>query len=191
MIKRVKATRATEHKSATEKEKNTEDKGAVNVEFARWMIVSRAKNQETAVQLHTVITYLCQGKPSKANTETAEGLLAATFALWRAAFLADTDGSLSRKKRLQHAREFFQQVIMTNAIGFPQDRSSRFWTFRFYARSAHDHLRREPIIGWPGVREALDEDVDDDTPRQRRWTRLQSALEIAVRHFAQSLHLDL
>jgi hypothetical protein len=51
--------------------------------------------------------------------------------LWRAAFLADKTGK--RAVVFNHGRIFFEKIIKDNAISYPQDKTSREWTFGLIA----------------------------------------------------------
>ena len=69
----------------------------------------------------------------------AQTLIAITFSLWRAAFLAGR--SASGAETAAHAKEFLYEMIANNAINYPQDKAARNWTFNYYVANARNRLK--------------------------------------------------
>jgi hypothetical protein len=80
-------------------------------------------------------------------------------------------------------------MLTDNAIGYPQDRSAREWTFNYYMNNARDGLLNLPDR-WSEVKSVLSapKRVRKGTSApERRWDRHQRAFEIAVAALAAEL----
>jgi hypothetical protein len=114
-------------------------------------------------------------------SRAAQDLASVAFSLWRAAFLADK--SSRRSDVFAKAKAFLARVVEDNAIGFPQDKQMRDWTFNYYSRAAQyslQHLARS----WKDVAPAFVSQVR--TPAER-WDYCQDRLEEAITNFADTL----
>jgi len=107
----------------------------------------------------------------------AQDLLAVSFSLWRAAFLADK--TAKRTAVFSHATEFLEKIIEDNAISYVQDRKCNEWTFNYYTRNARASLEMLNKY-WPN-------EVPSYVGRKRtpveRWDYCQELLNKAVKGF--------
>ena len=144
----------------------------------RWLVDSRTANQNAALKLYTL---LCEHSEQMVTPEwsaKAQHLVAACFSLWRAAFLADK--GVQRSEVQAHARTFLAKMLVDNAITYPQDRSTRNWTFNYYMNNATNELL---ILSkdWPDIAALLKKRPKAvATAPQRRWNKTQRAFEKAV-----------
>lgn len=149
----------------------------------RWLVQSRSTNQLAALQLLEVLDLnYCAIQESPELSRRAQCLVGACFSLWRAAFLADKKGKADAV--IEHTREFLAKIVEHNAIAYPQDYSSREWTFNYYMNNAGDCLLAASVE-WPEIEEELAQ-PGGVRPR-RRWERYQGAFESAVEAFRKSL----
>ncbi len=110
-------------------------------------------------------------------------LVAIGFSLWRSAFLSDKTVGL--KETTADAELFLEELLMSNAISYPQDRKAKDWTFNYYVTTldfAEEYVQRNPDsnIG------PLFAPVVQGTPKNR-WEHLHNAFEKAVEHFGEKL----
>lgn len=162
-------------------------KGDPSAAHLEWLVESRSRNQRAALKLFK----LFESHPTAVkNTHlhpASRNLVAVCFSLWRAAFLADQTGT--RAAVFEDAQLFLKMMLADNAINYPQDRSTREWTFNYYMNNANSGLlllsRR-----WKDVESTLSKDkkvTKGTTPSQRRWDRHQEAFEVAVASFGNDL----
>ncbi len=81
-----------------------------------------------------------------------ELLVAATFSLWRAVFLAD--GVSDWDSILANAETFLEKLIRDNAIGYVDDWNNRSWSFIYYLNNARFRLK-ELADTWPEFKASL------------------------------------
>jgi len=105
----------------------------------KWSIESRAKNQASALRLLTLFQKYESTWKTKKFSRAAQDLIAVSFSLWRAAFLAEKKGK--RSFVFEHGRLFLEKVIEDNAISYPTDKGSLEWTFNYYTRNARSSLQ--------------------------------------------------
>jgi hypothetical protein len=138
-----------------------------------WAIQSRAKNQACALRLLALFEKDRDTWKTKKYSRAAQDLIAVSFSLWRAAFLADKTGK--RSEVFEHGRIFLERVIEDNSISYPQDKTSREWTFNYYTRNARSSLqelakfweispayegkKRNPEERWDYCQSLLDQNV--------------------------------
>lgn len=106
-------------------------------EHLKWLVDCRSRNQRATLALYELlVTHGAQlGQPGVGGvTSRGYALVSVTFSLWRAVFLADRSGS--RQITLQHTTTFLGKLVADNAIGYPQDKESRDWTFMYYLNNA-------------------------------------------------------
>lgn len=114
----------------------------------------------------------------------AQSLVAASFSLWRAAFLADRTG----KSVFKDAKHFLAKMLIDNAINYAQDRAARDWTFNYYISVAESELLDLGIEWQSAARVYNRPEKDKSRPyAKRRWDRSQTALEAAIRRFTGEL----
>lgn len=159
-------------------------------EHLEWLINSRARNQRSALSLHSLTeVHFEQIKKSLDNTKKSQILTAICFSLWRAAFLADKTGI--RENTLNHVRAFLGKMLTDNAITYQQDRASREWTFNYYVNNARDNLQLLSRY-WPDVEAML---LEKRKPKKgtsasgRRWDQYQDCLELALDDFRAELEV--
>lgn len=157
-------------------------------EHLGWLIDSRARNQRSALALHSLTdVHFDQIKKSLEATKKAQVLTAICFSLWRAAFLADKTGI--RENTLNDVRTFLGKMLTDNAITYQQDRASREWTFNYYVNNARDNLQLLSRY-WVRVGEMLVEKrpaKKGSTVAGRRWDKYQDCLDEAVDEFRAEL----
>ncbi len=154
--------------------------------FAQWLIEARRRNQLSAFAVFRLLTENPRHAADKKASSSAQKLVGTTFALWRAAFLADRIAP-KRSEIWTDATSFLQTMIEDNAIMFHTEKGVKFWVFNFYIRSA------EKLISaiWPDVDGLLDAKYiatkgTSDASR-KRWDRCQGALELAITKFEGEL----
>ncbi|MGY4327830.1 hypothetical protein ACVWWG_002247 [Bradyrhizobium sp. LB7.2] len=116
----------------------------------------------------------------KRFARAAQDLIAVTFSLWRAAFLADKTGR--RADVFDHGRLFLERVIEDNAISYPIDKTSREWTFNYYTRNARSSLQ-EIAKFWTEAPEYEGRKRDS----QERWDYCQMLLDKHIDVFDELL----
>lgn len=147
--------------------------------FLEWTVRSRAKNQVCAVKLLGIFEKYEDRWKTKQWSRAAQELTAVAFSLWRAAFLADKTNK--RAEVFKHGRLFLERLIEDNAISYPQDKTSREWTFNYYTRNARYALK-SMTQNWPAI---VPEYQDAKRGPMERWDYCQSVLDTAVTKFAQ------
>jgi hypothetical protein len=148
-----------------------------NIAHLKWAIESRARNQICALRLLTLFGKYESTWNSKKYARAAQDLVAVSFSLWRAAFLADKTSK--RAAVFAHGRAFLKHVIEDNAISYLLDKNSREWTFNYYTRNARFSLK-QLASSWKGV---AAEFVDKTREPPKRWDYCQSLLDQAVANF--------
>jgi hypothetical protein len=114
------------------------NKSQLDVEHLEWAIDQRAKIQHTLLALYV---YVRDTEPEESWVYTeaiVNSLIAASFSLWRAVFLAEqtrTDASVR-----QAQRDFLATVISTNAVTFSDDRRNSAWSLGFYMDTASQRV---------------------------------------------------
>jgi len=158
-------------------------------EHLKWLVRSRAANQQAALELFKLFEQFPEQLKSAALSRKAQSLVAACFSLWRAAFLADKTGM--RKAVFEDARSFLGKMLVDNAITYPQDRSAREFTFNYYMTNATEALLRFSEQRWPQIDSALNTKwgvlkkrkvvgAFATTLPQRRWDKVEYAFEVAI-----------
>ena len=142
-----------------------------------WAVEARARNQRCALQLLASFTEHRKRWTSKRLARAAQSLLAVTFSLWRAAFLAEKTGR--RTEVFSAGVEFLEKLIADNAISYPQDRKSNEWTFNCYTKNARAALQ-ELAASWPNLVRPYG---DQTRPSVERWNYCQTLLDEAVSAF--------
>jgi hypothetical protein len=147
------------------------------VTHLEWAVRSRARNQQCALRLFTLFEQHEKQWKTMKWARAAQDLLAVSFSLWRAAFLADKSGQ--RTAVFSDAKEFLEKIIEDNTISYSQDRKCKEWTFNYYTRNARSSLQVLARF-WP-------DQVAEYTGRKRtpteRWEYCQQLLENAVAEF--------
>jgi hypothetical protein len=146
-----------------------------------WAIQSRAKNQICSLRLLTLFEEHEDRWKTRKFSRAAQDLIAVSFSLWRAAFLADKTSK--RADVFDHGRKFLEQIIEDNAISYPQDKKSREWTFNYYTRNARSSLQ-ELVKFWNGVAPAY---LGKKRKPMERWDYCQKLLDEAVTNFGELL----
>jgi hypothetical protein len=152
-----------------------------NLQQIKWAIESRTRNQMSIVRLLELFDKYEPRWKSKKYSRAAQDLASAAFSLWRAAFLADKSSKRSDVFTKGHA--FLTRVVEENAIGFPQDKQWRDWTFNYYSRNAQyslQHLART----WDDVAPAF---VNQTRSPSERWDYCQDLLDKAIKEFGSTL----
>lgn len=157
-------------------------------EHLEWLIESRATNQRSSLLLHALLNEHFEDlHQSSTKSKKVQLLTAVCFSLWRAAFLADKTGI--REETLDDARTFLGKMLSDNAITYPQDRTSREWTFNYYMNSAKNFLL-DLSKSWPTVADTLSAERQAEkgtSASSRRWNRHQAALFVALECFQDEL----
>lgn len=150
-------------------------------EHLEWSIQSRARNQSCSLRLLGLFHDYPNFWKTKKYAQAAQDLTAVAFSLWRAAFLAQKTGK--RTEVFAHAKIFFERVIEDNAISYPSDKTSREWTFNYYARNARSSLETLHA-SWPEICQKY---VVVTRKPTDRWDYCQMLLECAVDKFESHL----
>jgi hypothetical protein len=147
------------------------------LDHLKWSIESRGKNQASALRLLGLFQKYETTWKSKKYSRAAQDLIAVSFSLWRAAFLAEKNGK--RSIVFEHGRDFLARVIEDNAISYPSDKGSLEWTFNYYTRHARSSLQQLAQF-WKDI--APKYDGKKRKPAER-WDYCQSLLDEAVTNF--------
>jgi hypothetical protein len=173
----LKKTTPTASASASGSGANKDD---LSPSHLRWLVASRAANQAAALRLFTLLSDHVEEIKTKELSTKAQHLVAACFSLWRAAFLADK--ATTRSEVQAAARTFLAKMLIDNAITYPQDRSTRNWTFNYYMNNATNELV-QLSRDWPDIATVLNQRLGSNkstTRPQRRWNRTELAFERAL-----------
>lgn len=147
----------------------------------KWAVESRSRNQMSVIKLLELFDKYDGRWRSKRYSRAAQDLASVAFSLWRAAFLADK--SSKRSDVFAKGKAFLTRVVEENAIGFPQDKQWRDWTFNYYSRSAQyslEHLAKT----WSDVAPPF---VHEIRSPSERWDYCQDLLDQAIDGFSASL----
>ena len=147
------------------------------IEHLSWAIESRYQNQRCAVNLLGLFMEHEELWKTQNWSRAAQDLLAVSFSLWRAAFLADK--TAKRVAVFSHGTDFLEKVIEDNAISYVQDRKSNEWTFNYYTRNARSALETLHKY-WP---EQVPPYVGKKRTPVERWDYCQNQLDQAVAGF--------
>lgn len=149
-----------------------------------WLVKSRSRNQDASLHLFLVMKDNAEAIAKDWHLiDTAQGLTAVCFSLWRAVFLSDVDEDMT--STVASAQAFLGNLILHNMVAYPQDRNTRDWTFMYYVNNARYRLetisKARPHI----LSEAFSGTTTEEMAGNAKdfWTFYQSALEIAVRNF--------
>lgn len=162
--------------------KKVADQGP-ELDHIKWLISSRGKNNTVALKL----LGLFQKYPKRVRTDEfhihAQHLVSIAFSLWRAAFLTDTAGGITK---FDHAEQFLKKLLVDNQISFVQDRAWREWTVNYYNSDARLRLSAMQQ-NWPGLALGQLLPPSGQSTSKQRWAYLHRAFEKAVQHFATEL----
>jgi len=103
-----------------------------------WAIEQRGKIQQTILALYKYAKSQPPEGPGFPKSYLLDHLSAASFSLWRAAFL--TDGSRDPYSIDEEQTNFLVTVLNTNAINFSDDRKYQAWAVSFYLENAKNRL---------------------------------------------------
>jgi hypothetical protein len=109
------------------------------------------------------------------HSTDAQRLVAVSFSLWRAVFLADRTGDPVARRTA--ARDFLRRMLTDNAITFAQDMGSREWTFNYYMDNARFRLE-QLSERWPD--EISVEGLRVGGGPEASWEALQTGFDAAV-----------
>ena len=152
-----------------------------NLAQIKWAVESRTRNQKSIIRLLELFDKYESPWKSKKYSRVAQDLAWVAFSLWRAAFLADK--STKRSDVFAKAQAFLTRVVEENAIGFPQDKQWRDWTFNYYSRAAQYSLEHLAATS-SGVGPKF---VKKTRSPAERWDYCQDRLEEAITKFAEAL----
>lgn len=144
-----------------------------------WALKSRARNQITALKLLVLFDQYEKYWKTKKLSRAAQDLSAIAFSLWRAAFLAEKTSK--RGEVFAHAKIFLEKLIEDNMISYPQDKTSREWTFNYYTRNARHSLQNLATF-WPEVSPPY---VGKKRNATDRWDYCQDLFEASVDKFSE------
>ena len=147
------------------------------IEHLSWSVDSRYRNQKCAVRLLALFMEHEELWKTRTWARAAQDLLAVSFSLWRAAFLADK--TAKRVAVFSHGTDFLEKIIEDNAISYVQDRKSNEWTFNYYTRNARSALEMLHQY-WPSQ---VPKYVGKKRTPVERWDYCQDLLDQAVTGF--------
>lgn len=154
------------------------------LEHLDWVVESRFRNQKCSVKLLDLFLQHEELWKTQIWSRAAQDLLAVSFSLWRAAFLADK--TAKRVAVFSHGVEFLEKMIEDNAITYVQDRKSNEWTFNYYTRNARSSLETLHEF-WPD--QAPPYEGKKRTPTER-WIYCQDQLDIAILGFKRAAEVQ-
>lgn len=146
-----------------------------------WAIESRVANQRCSLRLLRLYSEYEKFWVSKTMSKAAQDLTSTCFSLWRAAFLAEKTSK--RAAVFSHGKALLEKLVEDNTIAYAQDKSSKEWTFNFYARSARKSLQ-DLHEYWPDQAPAY---VGTKRNARDRWDYCQALLDEAVTGFESLL----
>jgi hypothetical protein len=176
------------------------EKTGPDIDHLEWAIDQRAKIQHTLLALYSYAKKVPPEDRTFFQDSIFDSLLSASFALWRAVFLADrpvTEESLHDAQT-----EFLATVLSTNAITFNDDRRNSAWSLGFYMQAASLHIHSAAGAAKVEDEEFADNEVlervvfySDQTVRnsRRKWEGLHGAIRILFNKllvFDDQLHVD-
>lgn len=125
--------------SSKRKRVKSRAKSDVSLRFVRFLVQYRSEVQEACRDLLFLIHDSKEEHFNLGSTEWAMcGLLTgAAFSLWRAVFTAER-GAAADQTGLQATEKFIENLIATNAVGFPQEQNS--WSYGYYLNNARFRL---------------------------------------------------
>jgi hypothetical protein len=156
-------------------------------EHLTWLVESRYANQRAAVRLFNMFETHSTKVRSKGSSTTSQRMVSVCFSLWRAAFLSDKTGK--RSAVVDDAKTFLGKMLTDNAITYPQDRSTREWTFNYYIVNAESVLLKL-AVDWKDIQDKISEPRKFNKTRtvsMTRWNRYHDAFVIAIDCFEQAL----
>jgi hypothetical protein len=161
-----------------------------DAEHLDWLVRCRSQNQQTSLKLYKLMTTHTKIlKKSFEFSSVGISLVAISFNLWRAVFLAEAadDGD----DDVDHSIRFLKTLISDNAIAYAQDRNARAWTFISYLNNARFRLvnlsNLSPEI-LPNFTSITDE---KDLITIVAWEHYQANTDVAVANFANALKRSL
>ena len=152
-----------------------------DIDHLKWSIDRRAKNQNFSLKLLYLFEVYQDKWKSKKFSRAAQDLLAVSFSLWRAVFLANKTSR--RVEVFNHGKIFLKKVIEDNAITYPTDKASLEWTFNYYTRTARYSLQHLAEY-WPDQVSKYEGKTRNPT---ERWDYCQELLDVAVSNFENTL----
>ncbi|MES2473311.1 MAG: hypothetical protein V4601_10795, partial [Pseudomonadota bacterium] len=152
--------------------------------FLEWLVDARSKNQKSSLKLFKILKASERHiKRSASLTDLCNGLIAISFSLWRAAFLARSAGE--HEDRFDHALHFLGTLICDNAIAYTQDKNSHEWTVWYYL--SNSGFRLENLAeAFDGLIPNYTEGDYNSTARQS-WEICRENLETAVKNLPKIL----
>ncbi|WLB09511.1 hypothetical protein QIH87_47575 [Bradyrhizobium elkanii] len=113
----------------------------LSADHISWLVKSRSDNQEVTLKLFLVMKDNAEKLKERLElANTAQSLSAVCFSLWRAVFLSDFDEENYFHDTISDAQSFLGNLILHNMVAYPQDRSTRAWTFNYYVNNARYRL---------------------------------------------------
>ena len=159
------------------------DKKELDPEHAEWLVENRASTQRVSVKLFKLLKE--HPTADKGLSISTQALVSISFSLWRAVFLSDKTGF--RDDTNEDATKLLSEMLQNNAIAYSQERSSKNWTFNYYASNARYRLE-ELAEKWPKSEMGLliPPKPNGANPKVR-WEYLQAAFEKAVDYLERLL----
>ena len=168
-----------------------------DVDHLKWAINRRADIQHTLLALYD---YVNRTPPDRdwVKNHLLDHLIAASFSLWRAAFLSESDREMADIHKSQKA--FLASVVSTNAITFQDDYKNRAWTVSYYLEAAKYRLGTAHHIADHHMKhKSLDKvlplirlrGTDDMALTRYEWECTHSALRIIFKVFHPDLSLPM
>ena len=156
-----------------------------DLDHLKWAIDQRAKIQHTLLALYTRAQTIPLEDQSHFEESVFDSLISASFALWRAVFLAERPVT---DENLRHAQtEFLATILSTNAVTFADDRRNSAYSLGFYMGAAALHIHsllelakiENPHFDDTEVRERIVYYMDQTVRNSRRkWEGLHAAVRI-------------
>ncbi|MHC2462113.1 hypothetical protein [Bradyrhizobium embrapense] len=158
----------------------------LSADHMSWLVKCRSENQAASLKLYLVI---------KDNEEhlrenwslgnIGQALVAACFSLWRAVFLSDI-GDDDASSTIVNAQKFLGSLVLHNMVAYPQDRSTRDWTFLYYVNNARYRLEAMSKE-FPEILPASFVATDGIPNPKDSWSFHHNACEVALRNFEKAL----
>lgn len=172
---------------------------ALTPEHIDWLIKGRDRNQRNNAELLQLLKkHSSELDKRKELLGVAHLLVGTCFSLWRAVFLGDDGVTVAGETPpniYQHAIEFLEKIIVDNAIGYPQDKGARLWTFGYYVNNACYRLleirrRKLEFVTESKFLENLARNGGSPPSSKCSWDSCQDEAEKAIETLKQILEAD-
>jgi len=160
----------------------------LSADHISWLVKSRSENQQITLKLFLVMKD--NEEKLKTNWDLAnfaQAMAAVCFSLWRAVFLSDTSEEKGYTLPISDAQSFLGNLILHNMVAYPQDRSTREWTFLYYVNNARYRLQALSKEYSNMLPASFVDGGNDIEAAKDFWAFHHAASEVAIRNLELAL----